>query len=164
MLYVANVCCPIFISPWTTTGPNVSGFCNKHELSYPAPYNWINWQLDPIITRHKFSLTILDHKCHTPPLPILDHRQHIPPPTPFHCCFLSFRIRSHLFLLICPYWVQIYFVILLCSLHKPIHTKLLISMSTHIINLSTTIPQVLVICYPRTQLVYRKVSHHSVVA
>ena len=151
MLYVANVCCPIFISPWTTTGPNVSGFCNKH-ITYPASYNWINWQLDPIITPHTSSLHHSwshNHTCHTPPLPILDHRQHTPPPKPFHCCFLSFRGYGHTS---SSSYAHIGCKsILLGSLHKPIHTKLLISMSTHIINLSTTIPQVLVNCYPRTQ-------------
>ena len=158
MLYVANVCCPIFISPWTT---NHRTQCFRILLCL-APYNWINWQLDPIITCHTSSLHHSwshNHTCHTPPLPILDHRQHTPPPKPFHCCFLSFRGYGH---------TSSYYIgcksILLGSLHKPIHTKLLISMSTHIINLGATIPQVLVICYPRTQLVYRKVSRHSVVA
>jgi hypothetical protein len=117
--------------------------------------------IDPIITRHTSSLNpSWSHMSYTSTTHSWSQTY-----TSTHTISLLFSfvswIRSHLFLSYAHIGCK---SILLGSLHKPIHTKLLISMSTHIINLSTTIPQVLVICYPRTQLVYRKVSHHSLVA
>ena len=89
-----------------------------------------------------------------------DWSHEISPPTPFHillyfyCCSLVSWI-SHLFLLICPRWLQFYSF---GSLHKPIHT-LLSNMFTHI-HLYPMIPRHLL---PPSLLSYHTTEHRFLI-
>ena len=112
-------------------------------LSVPRPHsnNSKYWTIRP---DHHLQLHLLK-----------DWSHEISPPTPFHillyfycCSFVSWI--SHLFLLICPRWLQFYSF---GSLHKPIHT-LLSNMFTHI-HLYPMIPRHLLppslLCYHTTE-------------
>ena len=93
----------------------------EYLLSVPRPHS----------NNSKYWMIRSDH--HLQLHSLKDWSHEISPPTPFHillyfyCCSLVLWI-SHLFLLICPRWLQFYSF---GSLHKPIHT-LLSNMFTHI--------------------------------